>query len=108
MLRLRNLTATAASAIGVPRARIRAVYWVSGAAAGSVSFKNGGSGATELIKIDTPALATHTGYLIFPGEGVLFSADPYVTITNATSVTFFFYGWRMEIKPQLSTEREPC
>lgn len=89
-VKAKNMTATAASAIGVPRARIRAVYWVSGAAAGSLSFKNGGSGATELIKIDTPALATHTGYMLFPGEGVLFSADPYVTITNATSVTFFY------------------
>ncbi len=89
-VKAKNLTSTAASAIGVPRARVRAVYWVSGAGAGSISFKNGGAGATELIKIDTPASATHTGYLLFPGEGVLFSADPYVTITNATSVTFFY------------------
>jgi len=89
-VKAKNLTSTAASAIGVPRARIRAVYWVSGAAAGSVSFKDGSSSGTERIKLDTPALATHTGYLIFPGEGVLFNADPYVTITNATSVTFFY------------------
>ena len=70
-VKAKNLTSTAASAIGVPRARVRA-------------------GAAELIKIDTPASATHTGYLLFPGEGVLFRADPYVTITNATSVTFFY------------------
>lgn len=89
-VRAKNLTATAASAIGVPRARIKAVYWVSGAAAGSLSFKDGGSGGTERIKIDTPASATHTGWVFIPGEGVLFQADPYVTITNATSVTFFY------------------
>ncbi len=89
-VKAKNLTATAASAIGVPRARVRAVYWVSGAAAGSISFKDGGTGGTERIKLDTPALATHTGYVAFPGEGVLFNADPYVTITNASSVTFFY------------------
>lgn len=89
-VKAKNLTATAASAIGVPSARVRAVYWVSGAAAGSLSFKEGGSGGTERIKLDTPAGATLTGYLLFPGEGVLFRADPYVTITNATSVTFFY------------------
>jgi len=87
-VKAKNMTATAASAVG--RTRIRGVYWVSGATAGSVSFKNGGSGGTELLKIDTVASATAVGYLLLPGEGVLFSLDPYVTMTNATSVTFFY------------------
>ncbi len=83
----KNLTATAASAVG--KTRIKAVYWVSGATAGSISIK-AGSGGTELIKIDTPASATVIGYMLLPGEGVLFSVDPHVTLTNATSVTFFY------------------
>ena len=51
----KNMTATGASGIGTPRARVKAVYLVNGSTAGSVSFKDGGSGGTELIKLDTPA-----------------------------------------------------
>ena len=82
-----NLTATGASGIG--RCRVKGVYYVSATGAGSVSFKDGGASGTERIKIDTPAAAV-AYYLPFPGEGVLFSDDPYITLTAATSVTFFY------------------
>jgi hypothetical protein len=29
-------------------------------------------------------------YIIVPNDGVRFEADPYVTLTNVTSVTFFY------------------
>lgn len=88
----KNVTATGASGIGTPRARIKAIYLVNGATAGSVSFKDGSSGGTELIKIDTPANTTGTGsmMILIPSDGVRFEADPYLTITNVTSVTFFY------------------
>jgi hypothetical protein len=88
----KNMTATGASGIGTPRARVKAVYMVNGALAGSVSFKDGGSGGTELIKFDTPANTTGTGsmMILIPNDGVLFQADPYLTFTNVTSVTFFY------------------
>jgi len=87
----KNLTATGASGVGLPRARVKGIYYVSGATAGSISFKEGGSSGTELIKIDTPAsTAAGSGMVVIPGEGVLFLADPYVTLTTATSVTFFY------------------
>lgn len=91
-VKAKTLTATDASGIGLPRARIKGVYYVNGASAGSVSFKDGGSGGTEKLRIDTPATTSGTGsmYVLCPGDGVLFEADPYVTLTNVTSVTFFY------------------
>jgi hypothetical protein len=82
-----NVTATGASGVG--RCRVKGLYYVSAAGAGSVSFKDGDAGGTERIKIDTPTTAV-AYYIPFPGEGVLFSTDPYVTLTAATSVTFFY------------------
>ena len=88
----KNVTATGASGIGTPRARVKAIYFVNGATAGSVSFKDGGSGGTELIKIDAPANTAGTGstMILIPGDGVRFEADPYLTLTTVTSVTFFY------------------
>ena len=47
--------------------------------------------ATELLKFDTP-VSSATGYLyaLIPNDGVRFEADPYITLTNVTSVTFFY------------------
>lgn len=88
----KTMTATGATAIGTPRARIKAIYYVPGGSAGSISFKDGGSGATELINLATPASTSGTGcmYLLIPGDGVRFEADPYLTLTNVTSITFFY------------------
>lgn len=86
-VKAKNLTSTAAAEVGP--CRIKAVYFVSPAGGGSVSFKNGGSGGTELLKLDAPAAAAGNQVDI-PGEGVRFTSDPYVTITTVTSVTFFY------------------
>lgn len=90
-VKAKTMTSTGASGIGTPRARIKAVYALLGASAGSVSFKDGGSSGAELLKFDTPDNAA-TGYLyaLLPSDGVLFEADPYLTLTNVTSVTFIY------------------
>lgn len=91
-VKAKNMTGTGASGIGVPRARVKSIYIVNGTSAGSLSFKDGGSGGSELIKIDTPANTTGTGsmMILIPGDGVVFLADPYLTLTTVTSVTFFY------------------
>lgn len=91
-VKAKTMASTGASGIGTPRARVKGVYMVLGATAGSVSFKDGGSGGTELILFTTPANTTGTGsmYIIIPNDGVRFEADPYLTLTNVTSVTFFY------------------
>lgn len=90
-VKAKTMTSTGATGIGTPRARIKSVYALLGASVGSVSFKDGGSGGTELLKFDTPANTT-TGYMyaLLPSDGVLFEADPYLTLTNVTSVTFIY------------------
>ena len=72
------------------RTRVKAVYIVPAASAGSVIFKNGGSGGTTVMTLTTVASATQPTYLIFPGEGVLFSTDVHGTVANVGSVTIFY------------------
>ena len=72
------------------RARVKAVYMVPSATAGSVIFKNGGASGTTVITLNTVASATQPTYLIFPGEGVLFSTNVYGDVTSIGSVTIFY------------------
>ena len=72
------------------RTRVKAVYIVPAASAGSVIFKDGGSGGTVVMTLNTVASATQPTYLIFPGEGVLFSTDVHGTVANVGSVTIFY------------------
>ena len=89
-VKAKNLTVTGASGVGTTR--VRGVYFVNGAQAGSVSFKDGGATGTELIKLDAPANTSGTGstYLPIPGNGVWFRDDPHVTLTQVSSVTFYY------------------
>ena len=72
------------------RTRIKAVYIVPASSAGSVIFKDGGSGGTVVMTLNTVASATQPTYLIFPGEGVLFSTNVHGTVANVGSVTIFY------------------
>jgi uncharacterized membrane protein len=85
----RNFVATGATGIGLPRVRIKAIYYVATPVAGSISLRDGSATGVELVKLDTPAAAV-SYYLIFPGQGVLFDLDPYLTISAVTSVTIFY------------------
>jgi hypothetical protein len=73
------------------RSRIKAIYSVCGASAGSVVITNGNGGET-LFNMTTPT-AANCGYiyLIFPGEGILAQTGLYGTVTNTAS-TVIFYG----------------
>jgi hypothetical protein len=90
-VRSKTMTTTGATGIGLPRARIKSIYYVAGTA-GSISFKDGGTGGEEKILLATPASTAGNGstYVLIPGDGVVFNADPYLTITGPTSVTFFY------------------
>ena len=72
------------------RTRIKAVYMVPTGTAGSVIFKDGGSGGATVITLNTVASATQPTYLLFPGEGVLFNTNVHGTVTNVGSVTIFY------------------
>tara|TARA_R110000868_G_scaffold11962_7_gene58025 strand:+ start:168 stop:467 length:300 start_codon:yes stop_codon:yes gene_type:complete len=73
------------------RYRIKGLYAVCGASAGSVAITDGASGET-LFTLNTPT-AANAGYvfILLPGEGILSALGAYGTVTNTTS-TVLFYG----------------
>ena len=87
---VRALTATATGAMGVGRTRLRGLYYVASATAGSIVIKDGGAFGAVLLEIATPASATAANNVVVPAEGVLSTADPYIVVTNATSATVFY------------------
>ena len=72
------------------RIRIKSVYIVPAAGAGSVVFKDGGASGTTRMTINTLASSTSPYYMLMPGEGVLFQNDAYVDVTTIGSVMVFY------------------
>lgn len=76
------------------RARIKAVYYVPTATAGSIQIKNGGSGGTTVIQLDTPAVESGQNanpvYINIPVDGVLCTESAYATLTNVAFATVFY------------------
>lgn len=76
----------------INRSRIKTIYAVCGASAGSVVVREGGSGGDIVITVNTPALAD-TGYVMIPipGEGILIKTGTlHGTITNTASVVLIY------------------
>ena len=72
------------------RARIKSIYIVPSGTAGSVVFKDGGASGATRLTVNTVASATQPTYMLMPGEGVLFSTNIYVDVTNIGSVMVFY------------------
>ena len=72
------------------RTRVKAVYIVPSATAGSVVFKDGGASGTTVLTLNTVASAAQPTYLLLPGEGVLCSTNVHGTVSNVTSTTIFY------------------
>lgn len=90
-IKSKYMSATGASSVGGSRTRVRSVHYLCGATAGSISFRDGSASGTELLKVDTPPVANMgAGVVYIPDNGILFQSDPYVTLTNVTSLTFFY------------------
>ncbi len=75
----------------IQRARIKTIYAVNGASAGSVVIREGGASGPILITVNTAASST-AGYTIFPmpGEGILCQSGLHGTVTNTTSMTVIY------------------
>ena len=78
------------AANNLSRTRVKSIYIVPGGSAGSVVFKDGGSGGTTVMTINTVASATQPTYVLMPGQGVLFNTNVYADVTNIGSVTIFY------------------
>jgi len=76
----------------INRTRIKTVYAVNGASAGSVVIREGGAGGDIVLTVDTAASGT-AGYTIIPlpGEGILVKTGTlHGTVTNTTSMVLFY------------------
>ena len=81
---------TSSGTISGGPARLKALSYRGSGTAGSITFKNGGSGGTTLVELDVGTSDTFTIYIIIPGEGVLFNSSIYATLTNVSAVTAFY------------------
>lgn len=70
-------------------ARIKGILMTTSSTAGSVVLKDGGSSGTTRITLNTPAIAEMFNALL-PGEGVRFTSNVYVDLTNVDSITVFY------------------
>jgi len=70
------------------RTRVRGMLVEPGTSAGSVVLKNGGSGGTTVMTINTVANGEPFSVVI-PAEGVVFSTDVYAALTNAKVTVFY-------------------
>jgi hypothetical protein len=84
-----SATATADGTIVAGPARIKGVLLTTTSTAGSVVLKDGGASGTTRMTLNTPAVAEMFNALL-PGEGVRFSTDVYLDVTDVSSVTVFY------------------
>lgn len=74
----------------IERARIKGVYVVPAAGAGTIVFRDGGASGPIKATLNTLASSTAPTYMLIPGEGLLFNTNIHVTITAVASVTVFY------------------
>jgi hypothetical protein len=60
----------------------------SGGVAGEIVFRDGGSGGTELLKVN---ITVNTAVIstLLPGNGIRFNTDIHVTLPASAAVTIF-------------------
>ncbi|MDA1043834.1 MAG: hypothetical protein O3C57_01280 [Verrucomicrobia bacterium] len=85
---IRAYQAAASATLYTGAGRLRGVYAVAAGTAGTLIFKDGGSGGTTILTINTPA-AVGAHYHDIPGNGIAFGTDLYVAVTTATAVTAY-------------------
>ena len=69
--------------------RVKGILLTTTSVAGSVVLKDGGASGPALITLNTPAVAEMFNALL-PAEGVRFTTDVYVDVTDVSSVTVFY------------------
>lgn len=86
---VKNVHANASGSLVGYRTRVKGMIITStGAGAGSVQLKDGGSGGTIRIEVDVPSTAAFHNVVI-PGEGVLFDSSVYATLSNCYVSVFY-------------------
>lgn len=70
------------------RTRVRGGLVEPGTGAGTVVFKDGGASGTTVMTINTVANGEPFSVVI-PADGILFSTNLYVALTNAKATVFY-------------------
>jgi len=78
------------AATNLTRCRVKAVYIVPTATAGSLILRDGGASSTIKITINTVASATQPTYMLMPGEGLVFQTAVYGTVLNLGFATIIY------------------
>jgi hypothetical protein len=79
----------AGNAIG--RCRVKGIYIVPAAGAGSVVFRDGSTVAgPSKITVNTITGSTSTNWLLMPGEGLLFQTGIFADLTDVASVMVIY------------------
>jgi hypothetical protein len=84
--------ATQTAGTGTPinhRARVKSIHYRSTGTGGTITLKDGGSGGSTELLVNTPAAVSGTDVCI-PGEGILFRTDVYCALSNVDAVTIFY------------------
>jgi len=90
-----DITATTVTADGVAvnhAARVKSIYYIRTSTAGSVVLKDGGASGSTLLSLTVPATEAgedESNVLSIPSDGIRFSTNVYVDVTNVSSVTLF-------------------
>ena len=84
-------TVTSTSTAVNKRARVKGLSYVTNGTAGSVVVKDGGSGGTTVLTLNTPAV-TDIYDLMIPDNGILCATNVHITVSNVTSVTVLYEG----------------
>ena len=71
-------------------ARLKAVYFTGTANAGAITFRDGGSGGTVKLTLDSIANASAPTYMLIPGEGIRLSSTLYANLVNVASLTVIY------------------
>ena len=90
-----DITATTVTADGTAvnhPARVKSIYYIRTSNAGSLVLKDGGASGTTLLTLTVPSYRgreDESNTLNIPSDGIKFSTDVYVDVTNVSSVTLF-------------------
>ena len=87
-----NVKIGTTGSLALPRTRIKGLYFVGTATAGTIKFNVNGLASQLILQLNTPASAIQTSSLYMAAEGILTTrstAQDYcvVTLTNVTFVT---------------------
>lgn len=80
---------TASGVIFGGRTRVKGIYFLPSALAGTVEIRDGDASGTVVATLDTGA-NSDSSYLMLPEDGLLCSNGSYVTLTDVTAVTVFY------------------